>query len=491
MGNLVRGTHLREGEAGHNVFLVGTMEDTLRSQPISTQNRKIAKQAACETGQSSEPSWEDRPLTLVGESSLERIRMLAIRDPEMVFTSLAHRIDLYLLKQSFRKIRKNESTGVDKVSAKEYAKNLEENLYNLHQRLRRGQYVATPVRRVWIDKEGGKKRPIGITALEDKIVQKAVATILEAIYDADFYDFSHAFREGHSQHKAVSEIRKACLDLNIGWIVSADISGLFDNIDHHHLRRMIKRRINDGGILRLIGKWLNAGVMEEGILSYPGKGTPQGGVISPVLSNVFLHYVLDDWFVKEVKPRMRGKCFIIRYADDFILGFELKSDVDRIMKVLPERFKRYGLELHPEKTKVIPFRKPPSNEDGKGPGTFDFLGFTYYWAKSRKGYWVIKKRTAAKRRTRFMKELWQWCRAHRHDPIVEQYETLSSKLRGYYNYFGVRCNYRAIESVYEYALKAWRFWLSRRCHKGGISLEKFEAVQTSFPFPKPRIVHNI
>ena len=490
MGNLVRGTHLREGEAGHNVFLVGTMEDTQRSQPISTESQKIAKQAACDTGQSLEPSWEDRPLTLVGESSLERIRMLTRRDPEMIFTSLAHRIDLYLLKQSFRKIRKNESTGVDKVSAKEYAENLEENLYNLHQRLRRGQYVATPVRRVWIDKEGGKKRPIGITAVEDKIVQKAVATILEAVYDVDFYDFSHGFREGHSQHRAVSEIREACLKLNIGWIVSADITGLFDNIDHGLLRSMIKQRVNDGGILRLVGKWLNAGVMEEGNLSYPGKGTPQGGVISPVLSNIFLHYVLDDWFVKEVKPRMKGKCFIIRYADDFILGFELKSDVQRIMQVLPQRFNRYGLELHPEKTKVIPFQKPPSNRKGKGPGTFNFLGFTFYWSKSRKGYWVIKKKTAGKRLARFMKELWLWCSRHRHDQIEEQFKTLSSKLRGYYNYFGVRCNYKAIEAVYEHTEKAWKFWLSRRSHKGGISWKKFESIRATFPFPKPRIVHN-
>ncbi len=417
--------------------------------------------------------------------------MLARRDPEMIFTSLVHRIDLYLLKQSFKKVRRNESTGVDKVSAKQYAENLEENLYNLHQRLRRGQYVATPVKRVWIDKEGGKKRPIGITALEDKIVQKAVATIMGAVYDADFYDFSHAFREGHSQHKAVSEIREACLKLNINWILSADITGLFDNIDHNHLRSLIKRRVNDGGILRLIGKWLNAGVMEEGTLSYPGKGTPQGGVISPVLSNIFLHYVLDDWFVKEVKPRMKAKCFIIRYADDFILGFELKSDVQRVMEVLPKRFNRYGLSLHPEKTKVIPFGKPFSKEKGKGPGTFDFLGFTFYWSKSRKGYWAIKKKTAAKRRARFMKELWQWCRRHRHDQIVEQYEALSSKLRGYYNYFGVRCNYKAIEVVYEYAQKAWRFWLSRRSWKSGISWEKFDSIRASFPFPIPRIVHYI
>ena len=468
------------------------MEDTLRSQPISTESQGIAKQAACDSGRSSEePGKVNAPLVLAGESSLERVRMLAKSEPEMVFTSLAHRIDLELLKQCFRQIRKSESAGVDKVTAKEYAKNLEENLYNLHQRLRRGQYVAAPVKRIWIDKDGGKKRPIGITALEDKIVQKAVATILGVVYDVVFYDFSHGFREGHSQHKAISELREECLKLNIGWIVSADITGLFDNIDHGHLRSIIKRRVNDGGILRLIGKWLNAGVMEEGHLSYPGKGTPQGGVISPVLSNIFLHYVLDDWFAREVKPRMRGRCFIIRYADDFIIGCELESDAKRLMGVLPKRFNRYGLSLHPEKTKLIPFKKPALKEKGKGPGTFDFLGFTFYWSKSRRGYWVIKKKTAGKRLARFMKELWQWCRSYRHDPIEEQHKTLSMKLRGYYQYYGVRSNFKAIEVVYEYAEKAWRFWLSRRSHKGGISWEKFEFIRASFPFPKPRIVHNI
>jgi len=425
------------------------------------------------------------------ESSLGSIRMLAESDPELVFTSLAHRVDLDLLKKSFRQVRRSKSAGVDKITAKEYAEDLDENLYNLHQRLRRGQYVATPVKRIWIDKEGGKKRPIGITALEDKIVQRAVSTILNVIYDVNFYDFSHAFRKGHSQHKALHELREKCLKLNIDWIVSADITGLFDNIDHGHLRGIIKRRVNDGGILRLIGKWLNAGVMEEGILSYPGQGTPQGGVISPVFSNIFLHHVLDDWFVKEVLPRMRGKCFIIRWADDFIIGCELESEAKRIMEVLPKRFNRFGLALHPEKTRLIPFKKPNSKEKGKGKGTFDFLGFTFYWSKSRRGYWVIKKKTANKRMARFMKRLWQWCRKNRHEPIKEQYKELCTKLRGYYQYYGVRSNYKALEVVFGYAEKAWRFWLSRRCHKGRISWKKFEVIRLSNPLPKPRIVHNI
>ena len=465
------------------------MGDTQKSQTISTENQGIASQEACDISLVSESPVNDKPPILVGESSLVRIRMLAEADPDLVFTSLAHRIDLSLLQKSFRQLRKNESTGVDKITAKEYAVNLDENLYNLYQRLRRGQYVASPVKRIWVDKEDGEKRPIGIPALEDKIVQKAVTTILGIVYEPIFYDFSHGFRSGHSQHKALSELREKCIKLNINWILSADITGLFDNIPHHLLRETIRHRVNDGGILRLIGKWLNAGVAEDGDIIYPEKGTPQGGVISPVLSNIFLHYVLDDWFVKEVEPRMKGKCFLIRYADDFIIGFQLESDAKRIMEVLPKRFNRFELSLHPEKTKLIPFGKPAKS--GKPKGTFDFLGFTFYWGKTLKGYWVIKKQTARKRLNRFLRMLWNWCKKNRHEPIEEQHETLSSKLRGFYQYFGVRSNYKALEAAFEYAEKAWRRWLGRRHRDGYISCEKFKRILERAPLRLPRIVHNI
>ena len=438
-------------------MLKGTMGDTLRSQTISTELQQIAQQAA--------------------------------DYPDTVFTTLAHRIDIPLLREAYRLTNKKGAPGVDRVSAKEYAENLEQNLLALHTRLKEGRYSAPPVMRVWIKKEDGKERPIGIPAFEDKIVQRAVEMLLSPIYEQMFYDFSMGFRKGRSQHQAIHNLREQCRNQNINWIISADITGLFDNINKEMLKDLIRLKINDGGIIRLIGKWLNAGVMEDDRTTYPDKGTPQGGVVSPILSNIFLHYVLDDWFVKTVVPRMKGRCFIIRYADDFIIGCEKETDAHRIMQVLPKRFDSFDLCLHPKKTVLIPFSKPPATvRKDKTNGNFDFLGFTFYWAKSLKGYWVIKKKTAGKRVNRFMKMLWQWCKAYRHDPINEQYAILCSKLRGFYQYYGVRSNYKALETIFEYSEKAWRFWLSRRSHKG---IVWYEELRSKYPFPKPRIVHNI
>jgi group II intron reverse transcriptase/maturase len=277
---------------------------------------------------------------------------------------------------------------------------------------------------------------------------------------------------------------------NVNWIVNADISGLFDNIDHELLKAAVRRRVNDGGIIRLIGKWLNAGVMEGGTVSYPEVGTPQGGVISPVLSNIFLHYVLDDWFVREVQPKLKGRSFIIRYADDFIIGCQLRSDAEMVMEILSERFEMFSLSLNKEKSKLVLFSRPPL-KNGKGWGTFDFLGFTFYWGKSRKGIWVIKKKTVGKRLIRFVKSVWNWCRDNRHKEIEAQHVKLCQKLWGYYLYFGVRGNYKSIEKVYQRVIKAWRYWLSRRSHKGGIIWEKFGDMLETYPLPKPRIIHDI
>jgi len=389
----------------------------------------------------------------------------------MVFNNLAHLIDLDFLEEAYRQTNKRSGAGVDKVNAEEYAESLIPNLMDLLQRLKENRYVAPPVERVWIDKEGGKKRPIGKPCFEDKIVQRAVVMILEVIYDRTFHGFSHGFRKGHSQHQALHELRELCWKTNVGWIVDADVSGFFDNISHGLLQDLVKRKVNDGGILRLIGKWLHAGVVEAGTLSYPEMGTPQGGVISPLLANIFLHYVLDDWFINVVKPRMKGRCFIIRFADDFIIGCELETDAKRVMNVIPKRFNRFDLTIHPDKTVMVMVKRPAMAVKTKdGNSTFDFLGFTHYWTKSLRGYWVIKRKTIGKRLRRFMKAMWQWCRSNRHEPLKEQHKSLCSKLRGYHQYYGVRCNYKALETVYEYAHVAWRYWLSavsqRLCESG-------------------------
>jgi group II intron reverse transcriptase/maturase len=346
---------------------------------------------------------------------------------------------------------------------------------------------------VWIDKEGGKKkRPIGISEIEDKIVQKAVSMLMGAVYEQDFHPFSYGFREEHNAHQALGEIREQCMRHGIRWIYDADITGFFDNIDRSWLRTFIQQRINDGGLLRLIGKWLNAGVMEGDQITYSDRGTPQGGTISPCLANVFLHHVLDEWFVRDVKPRMRGHCFLVRFADDFVIGFQHEDDARRVMEVLPKRFAKYGLEIHPEKSRLLSFGKPASSKEvTRGDNTFDFLGFTHYWARSRNGYWVIKRKTARKKVRKTAQALWIWCRNNRHMDLVKQHRILCSKLRGHYQYFGVRCNMRSMEVVLHHARRGWKFWLNRRSSKKALNWEKFEVLLESMPLPSPMIIHNV
>jgi len=425
-------------------------------------------------------------------TKLQQIAEQAKDYPERVFTSLVHMLDVEFLREAWRQTKKDKSPGIDGITAKEYERNLEENLRDLHERMRSGKYRATPVKRVWLEKADGSKRPIGKPAFEDKIVQRAVTMLLEAVYEQDFYDFSHGFRKGHSPHHALQELRERCMSMNIHWVVDADVSGFFDNLDHGMLREMIRQRINDGGVIRLIGKFLNAGVMEGEILTYSDRGTPQGGVISPMLANIFLHHVLDEWYEKQIKPRLKGRSFLIRFADDFIIGCELGEDARRVMEVLPKRFNRYGLTVHPEKTVVVRFGKPNGrNGDGNGNGTFEFLGFSHHWAKSRRGNWVIKRMTASKRMRRTMKAIWEWCDRNRHMPLKEQSEELSRKMRGHYQYYGIRGNYKMLETVFEHAEKSWRYWLSRRSHKGKVTGEKFEYIRENYPLPRPRIVHSI
>lgn len=411
-----------------------------------------------------------------------------------VFGTLAHLITVDLLREAFRLTRKNGAPGVDGVTGSLYAKDLVDNLEDLHKRLRTGTYRAQPVQRVYIPKASGGDRPIGKPSFEDKVAQRAVVMLLAEIYERDFYNFSYGFRPGTGALDAISHLREGCMTLGGGWIVDADIRGFFDNLDHAVLRKILKRRVKDGGIHRLIGKWLNAGVLEGGELLHPETGTPQGGVISPMLANIYLHTVLDEWFVEVVQPRLKGRSFMVRYADDFLIVCERKDDADRVMEVLPKRLGKYGLELHPEKTRLVQFRKPPAQTKSRktsGNGTFDFLGFTFYWTRSRRGFWVIMKKTASKRLHRAMREIAQWCKENRHWSLLNQQIRLSQKLHGHYSYFGVKCNYRSLAVMYEHTRKAWHKWLGRRSRDSSIKWEVFSAkIEKAFPLPLPRIVHE-
>lgn len=421
-----------------------------------------------------------------------QIAELAKRHPTMAFTSLNHHLDLDWLRVAFYRTRKNGAPGIDGQTWSDYAANLEENLRSLLERAKNGSYRAPPVRRVHIPKgTGTETRPIGIPTLEDKVLQRAVAMILEAIYEQDFHDCSYGFRPKRSAHQALERLWKQTMRTGGGWIVEVDIRKFFDTLDHGHLRSFLQLRVRDGVLLRLIGKWLKAGVMEDGSIHYPESGSPQGGVISPLLANVFLHYVLDQWFADVVRPRLAGEVFLIRYADDFVMGFTREDDAQRMMDVLPKRFGKYGLALHPDKTRLVPFRRPPHRPPkggpAAGPGTFDLLGFTHFWARSRKGTWVVVRKTSSARFTRAVKKITQWCRKHRHRPLPEQHRALSQQLRGHYGYYGVVGNHNALWRFREATQHIWRKWLMRRHRKGWRPWSWFTRLLRCYPLPHGRI----
>jgi len=428
----------------------------------------------------------------------QRIAEMAKRSPQMGFTSLAYLMDIDWLQTAFHRTRKDGAPGVDGQTWTEYAKNLEANLQSLLDRAKSGTYRAPPVRRVHIPKAGSttETRPIGIPTLEDKVLQRAVVMLLEPIYEQDFDVGSYGFRPGRSAHQALEELWKRTMDSSGGWILEVDIRKFFDTLDHAHLREFLRYRMRDGVLKRLIGKWLKAGVMEAGNVSYPEAGSPQGGVISPLLANVFLHYVLDTWFRQEVQPRLRGRAHLIRYADDFVILFAHEEDARRVMEVLPKRFGKYGLTLHPDKTRLISFRRPsskangPKSDDNGRPGTFALLGFTHYWGRTRRGGWAVTRKTASKRLSRAVRSIAQWCRANRHHPIVEQHAKLSQKVRGHYAYYGITGNARALHWFLWAVSRAWRKWLNRRDRCRVMLWSRFNRLLKRYPLPWPKIVHS-
>jgi group II intron reverse transcriptase/maturase len=442
-----------------------------------------------------EGTMTETPSSTNISTKLDRIAEQARQAPELAFTTLAHHIDIDWLREAYRRTRKDGATGVDGQTAAEYAANLESNLQSLLDRAKSGTYRAPAVRRVHIPKgDGSQTRPIGIPTFEDKVLQRAVAMVLEAVYEQDFFDGSYGFRPGRSAHQALEVLQHEAVCMAGGWVLEVDIRKFFDTLDHAHLRELLRRRVRDGVLLRLIGKWLNAGVMESGELSYPDAGTPQGGVVSPLLANVYLHEVLDAWFARDVKPRLRGRAFLVRYADDFVVVFSCEDDARRVMDVLPKRFAKYGLTLHPTKTRLVEFRRPdrrPPTDGGAGgdrPGTFDLLGFTHYWGLSRKGRWVVKRRTARDRFSRALKRVTTWCKLHRHEPVRQQWQLLVQKLRGHFGYYGITGNYEALHRFREKVTHAWRKWLSRRSRHARMPWSRMAEMLGRYPLPTARIL---
>jgi group II intron reverse transcriptase/maturase len=424
-----------------------------------------------------------------------RIAELAKKAPEMALTSLSRYMDLDWLKEAFRRVRKDGAKGVDGQSGKDYAENLDANLKSLLDRAKSGDhYKAPPVRRTYIPKGDGKTmRPLGIPTFEDKVLQRAVVMLLEPLYEQDFLNCSYGFRPRKSAHQALQEIWNQMMSMGGGWVLDADIRSYFDKIDHAYLREILSHRMGDGVVKRLIGKWLKAGVWEKGEITYPETGSPQGGVISPMLANIYLNEVLDIWFENDVKPRLQGRAFLVRFADDFIMGFELGCDAQRVREALPKRFQKFGLELHPDKTKMVDFRvsRDPKDPDGNGPGSFDFLGFTHHWGKSLKGKRIIQRKTAKDRFSRAIKKMGMWMRKARHLPIRSQHKTLSSKLSGHYNYYGITGNSKALTRYQYVVCHLWRKWLSRRSRKARLNWEKMKRLLTLFPLPPPIATHSI
>jgi group II intron reverse transcriptase/maturase len=426
----------------------------------------------------------------------QQIAELAKQSPQMGFTSLNHHIDLRWLYEAYKRVRPDAAPGVDGQTNRDYNANLRGNLESLLERAKSGTYYAPPVRRVHIPKgTGSETRPIGIPTFEDKILQRAVVMVLEAVYEQDFHNCSYGFRPGRSAHQALDELWQQTMRTQGGWIVEVDIRKFFDTLDHAHLRELLRRRIRDGVLLRLIDKWLNAGVLESGNITYPDQGSPQGGVISPLLANVYLHYVLDVWFEQEVKPRLRGQAFLIRYADDFVIGFTCEEDARRVLEVLPKRFGKYGLTIHPDKTRLVAFQPPASSDrTDSGGGTpsesFDLLGFTHFWARSRKGNWVVKRSTAASRLRRAITTIAQWCRLNCHMTVGKQHQKLSLKLRGHCGYYGITGNGGALRQFRDAVLRAWREGLSCRT-RGYFSWDKFNGLLGRYPLPAAVVVHSV
>jgi RNA-directed DNA polymerase len=426
-------------------------------------------------------------------TGLRKVAERAKREPAARFHSLAHLIDEELLAGMYQRLRGKAAVGVDGITKEQYGQDLQSNLRDLHERLRTKRYRHQPIRRVHIPKEQGRTtRPIGISTTEDKVVQSALREVLEAVYEQDFLDCSYGFRPGRSAHDAVRALTRAVDAGEANWILEFDIASFFDSVNRTQLLEMLQKRVADGSMLRLIGKCLHVGVLDGEVFSTPSEGTVQGSTLSPLLGNAYLHYALDLWFAEEVKPHLRGKGMLVRYADDGVLGFERQDDAQRVMAVLGKRMERFGLKLHPQKTRLLDFQRPPrSRGEGRSPTTFDFLGFCWYWRRTRQGRWSVACKTRRARLARAIQAVHAWCRENRHQTVKQQHATLTRKVQGHINYFGVNGNMASLRRFVHQVSRSWFKWLNRRSQRARLTWERYEDLLGDFPLPKARIVVSI
>ena len=423
---------------------------------------------------------------------LQRIGQRATQKSKEKWTNLLSHIKAPLLKEAYQRLRKNAASGVDEVTWEQYGEHLDERLLDLQDRVHSGRYHPQPVRRVHIPKGDGKTRPLGVTALEDKIVQQAVRMVLEPIYEAEFVGFSYGFRPRRSAHDALDALAEA-IGRKVNWVLDADIRAFYDTINHEWLQRFLEHRIGDRRLVRLLMKWAKSGVMVDGELHEVHEGSPQGAVISPLLSNIFLHYVFDLWVCQWRKRYARGEMYVVRYADDLVIGFQREQDALAMRKALAERLAKFGLELHPDKTRVLEFGcYAPRHRAGhrlQKPDTFEFLGFVHFIGKNRRGAPMLCRWTSRKKRQAKLARLTEECRKRRHVPVAEQHTWLCQVLNGHYRYYGVPTNIRALSNFRHNVKMIWHRVLQRRSQRARWTAARRDLMDARFPLPSARIYH--
>jgi len=427
-------------------------------------------------------------------TKLDFIAQRAAREPKERFNNLMHHINKSSLEANFYKLGRNRAVGVDSISWQEYNKNLNANLKDLLGRVKRMGYRPQAVRRVYIPKDKGKTRPLGLPTVEDKIVQKAMAEIMEAIYEQDFHNCSYGFRPNKNCHQALKRVSKLINDRPVNHVIEADIKGFFDNIPHEKLMELVKIRIADKAFLRYIIRFLKSGYMDSGTRQETEKGTPQGGNISPILANIFLHYVLDEWFERQVKPHLKGQSHLIRYCDDFVILAQYETEGQEILSKVRERFREYGIELNQAKTKMISFgywEKQNAKKQQRRANTFDFLGFTHYCSQTRKGAFKVARKTSAKRFSRSYRAIGLWLKSSRNALKLKYLcRMLRIKLIGHYQYYGISDNWQSLKKFYRVILRLAYKWINRRSQKRSFNWEQFTDYLKRYPLPKPRIAYS-